>query len=332
MKQTKVYSNDLLTWLDYTDPSKEDLADLALRYKIHRTLIEDCLEPEHLPKIEQSAAATFIILRVFDPDAEPDAHAVRALTRKIALFIGKDYLLSIHRSELPFLNVLKDKWHTPDSLRQKAHSLRIVTELVMEAMETYEPFLNAAQEQVSELEEKVMEGVASKGVFPVAYHLKRRIRLVKHMINLHLQIVERIHTHDSIDEPYLQDLKEFAQRQFFVATEISENLVSILNLQLSLESHRMSAATHHVNEVMRVLTMFSAIFLPLSFMAGVYGMNFQHMPELGHRWAYPLVLLLMLFVAVGIVSWFYWRGWLRRIDPDAANLQDDLVGNDPGRG
>lgn len=320
MKQVKVFSNECVTWWDYTDPTKQALAELAARYRIHSTLVEDCLEPEHLPKIEESGDVTFIILRVFDAEAEHDAHTVRSLTRKVALFIGDNYLISLHRSDLPFLNSLKEKWANPDPKRQKAHPQRILTEIMIEAMETYEPFLNAAQEQVNELEEKVMEGIASHGVFPIAYHLKRRARLIKHILNLHLQIIDRIQADDPVDVPYLQDLKEFGQRQYFLTTEIAESLASLLNLQLSLESQRMTAASHHVNEVMRVLTMFSAIFLPLSFIAGVYGMNFQHMPELSNPLAYPITLLAMLLVAIAIVGWFYWRGWLRRFAPEAANL------------
>ena len=71
-------------------------------------------------------------------------------------------------------------------------------------------------------------------------------------------------------------------------------------------------ASHRTNEVMRVLTVFSAFFLPLTFIVGVYGMNFVHMPELGRRWGYPAVLGLMALVCLVIFIWFRRRGWLRR--------------------
>jgi magnesium transporter len=90
----------------------------------------------------------------------------------------------------------------------------------------------------------------------------------------------------------------------FYADELVDDVNNLLSIQLALASHR-------TNEVVRVLTVFSVFFLPLTFIVGVYGMNFQYMPELHQRWGYPAVMLGMALVTFAIYVWFRRRGWLR---------------------
>jgi magnesium transporter len=104
--------------------------------------------------------------------------------------------------------------------------------------------------------------------------------------------------------PLYQDLRENAESMHFYADELVEDVNNLLSIQLALASHR-------TNEVVRVLTVFSVFFLPLTFIVGVYGMNFHYMPELRERWGYPAVLVGMGLVTLVIYLWFRRRGWLK---------------------
>jgi magnesium transporter len=106
-------------------------------------------------------------------------------------------------------------------------------------------------------------------------------------------------------QPVYQDLKENAESYHFWADQLHEDLIALLGIHVTLASHR-------TNEVMRVLTVFSAFFLPLTFIVGIYGMNFEAMPELRSKYGYPAVLLIMLGVSTAIFIWFRRRVWLRR--------------------
>jgi magnesium transporter len=101
----------------------------------------------------------------------------------------------------------------------------------------------------------------------------------------------------------VQDLRENAESSHFYADELLDDVNNLLHMQLALAGHR-------TNEVVKVLTVFSAFFLPLTFLVGVYGMNFRYMPELEARWGYPAAWALMLVISLGIYVWFRRRRWL----------------------
>jgi len=133
---------------------------------------------------------------------------------------------------------------------------------------------------------------------------RRRVGLVKRMLAHTVNAFVKIPTPGDASSVLLQDIRENLDAMFTWADELLEELDTLLSLQLGLASHR-------TNQTMRMLTVVSAFFLPLTFIVGVYGMNFRHMPELDQPWGYPAALLLCLGVAAGIGIWFRRQGWLK---------------------
>jgi len=123
------------------------------------------------------------------------------------------------------------------------------------------------------------------------------------MIFLTKDVLKSLNIESRTHRPLVQDLIETADRLFFLADQLLENTNTLLSMHISLSSQR-------TNEVMRVLTLFSVFFLPLTFIVGIYGMNFKYMPELYHPLGYPLILFVMLLVVVGVFLWFRRKGWL----------------------
>ncbi|NJL24415.1 MAG: hypothetical protein HC902_04095 [Calothrix sp. SM1_5_4] len=111
--------------------------------------------------------------------------------------------------------------------------------------------------------------------------------------------------------PEFQNVKDEIDGIFFYADEIAESMASLLNLHISLEGQKTNEASRRTNEVMRVLTIFSCFFLPINFIAGIYGMNFENMPELKSEYGYYLVLAGMAGVSLAIFLWFRSKGWLK---------------------
>jgi magnesium transporter len=308
-QRTVVSSTDPpFTWLDLVNPTRAELVEIARKYGLHPMTVEDSLEPEHLPKYERIGNTTFIIVRGFDAASPRDCSTLHEMTRKVAIFYGADFLITIHRTEQPFLTALMEKHRTeapPDGVeRRKGFLPRLVIDLINEAVATYEKPLQDAETAIDGFEGTVFGEHELTGLLRKIYLVKRRVTLMRRMLSHTLDAVKKLVPASEPTAPLYQDLRENVESSHFWAEELLEDVSNLLSMQLALASHR-------TNEVVRILTVFSVFFLPLTFIVGIYGMNFQFMPELRERWGYPAVMIAMGFVTLVIYLWFHKRGWLR---------------------
>ena len=298
-----VYEADGFTWVDVTAPSPEELKELATRFGLPASVVEDCLDAEHLPKYERFAESVFLILRVYDPAAPKAAGTVQDLTRKIAIFLRSDAGLTIHRADLAVVEAVRDRFSGPGADRCTA--IALMSALVNQGLDSYDKPLQQAEDDIDRFEEGLFRPDTPDPPLEQIHVLKRRVSLIKRMIWQTQGVILRMTPTGERMQPVYQDMKENAESYHFWADQLHEDLNNLLSIHVTMASHR-------TNEVMRVLTVFSAFFLPLTFIVGVYGMNFLFMPELKTRWGYPAVLLLMLLVCLAIFLWFRRRGWLGR--------------------
>ena len=301
-------------WLDLVQPSAEELSGIAERYRLHPTSVSDCLDPEHLPKFEAFDDYTFVILRGWDQLAEQSCSTVQELTRKVAIFYGRGFLITIHRTEQPWLGAVVARLaarFAEKSRRESRDQLvpYILTKLLNGVLDTFLRPMEAMEGRLDKFEETVFSGqeVAPGSLrreLREIHLLKRQVTLTKRMLWRTMDVIQRMTPDSGRAVTHFRDAHENAESYHFYADELLEDANTLLNVQLSLASHRSG-------EVMRVLTLFSAFFLPLTFVVGVYGMNFEFMPELRQRWGYPAVLAAMLAVTGAIYVWFRRRGWMR---------------------
>jgi magnesium transporter len=286
-----------------TAPSPAELQALAARYGLPASAVEDCLDPEHLPKFERFNDSAFLILRVYDSHASASAGTVQQLTRKIALFLRGDVGLTVHRVDLPAVDGVRERFSRPSPEPCSGNAL--LAALVNATLDSYEKPLQQAEDDIDAFEEGLFRPDIATPPLERIHVLKRRVSLIKRMLWQTQTVIVRMTPGGERMVPLYQDLKENTESYHFWADELQEDLNNLLGMHVTMSSHR-------TNEVMRVLTVFSAFFLPLTFIVGVYGMNFVHMPELGKRWGYPAVILLMVAVCTVIFLWFRRRGWLGR--------------------
>jgi magnesium transporter len=295
-------SDPPFTWTDVIAPEVEELQAIAREYGIPSSIVHDCLDPEHLPKYERFGETTFLILRVYDLGASEDAGTVQEITRKIAIFFRTDVALTIHRADLPILAALRDRFGQTGNA---CGPLVLLAALGNAVLDTYEKPLQQAEDILDHYEEGLFSPKLKDPSLQRIHLLKRRVSLIKRMLWQTHSVILRLTPTGERAQSIYQDLKENAESYHFWADQLHEEIQNLLSMHVALASHR-------TNEVMRVLTIFSAFFLPLTFIVGVYGMNFEFMPELHSRWAYPGVLALMAAISLVIYTWFRRRGWLRR--------------------
>lgn len=292
-------------WLDVSGPSPEELEALAGEYGIHPLSVQDCLDPEHLPKYERIGAINFMILRAYDEGAVADADTVHKLTRKVALFFNSQVLVTVHRAELPFLEELKRQPPRALSKSEPACALQVLA-IANGVIDSFWNPLDEAETRISTIEERHVRPRDRARLVHEAFHLKRRINVIRSTTRHTLETVRKLGASSEeplLPAPRLTDLRENAESLYFATDELLEDANSLISLTLA-------AADHETNQVMRVLTIFSAFFLPLTFLVGVYGMNFDLMPELRWRFGYPLAWGVMIACSLSIYLWFRRKDWL----------------------
>ena len=307
-------SEPRFVWLDLVDPAADELAELVKDYGLHPLSVKDCLDPEHLPKYEAFENHTFVILRGVDETAARTADTIQALTRKIAVFYGPAFLITIHRKDQAWLTALQQRCLVglPGKLAGRSEGVQahLLAQLLNAALDTYQPPLEAIEARLDQFDTKVFEGEDQPGPgfradLREVHLLKRQVTLCKRLLLRTADVTQRMVPAAGRAGALFRDVQENAEGFHFYADELLDDVNTLLSVQLALASHRTS-------EVMRVLTVFSVFFLPLTFIVGVYGMNFAFMPELRHRLGYPGVLAFMALVTLLIYRWFRGRGWLRR--------------------
>jgi magnesium transporter len=301
-------------WLDVVDPDSEELVELAHDYRLHPLSVSDCLDPEHLPKHEIFENHSFVILRAIDETAPPRADTVQALTRKLAVFHGAGFLVTIHRKDQPWLTALQQRclinFPSKHAARSEGIQAHLMAQLFNAALDTYHRPLEAIEARLDRFDSDIFEGRGGPGPqfraeLREVHLVRRQVTLCKRLLWRTVDVTQRMIPGAGRSAALFRDVQENAESYHFYADELLDDANTLLSVQLALASHRTS-------EVMRVLTVFSVFFLPLTFIVGVYGMNFEFMPELGHRWGYPAVLILMSVVTLLILGWFRRRGWLKR--------------------
>lgn len=291
-------------WLDITSPTAAELQAVAEQYDLPDSLVRDCLEPTHLPKFESTNGLNFVILRVFSMPESTQADTIQELSTKIAIFYSAKYLITVHRRPHPVLSTLKNIACAPGE--ECDSPVEVAIHIVRYALNSYvQPALTLTKE-LDDYEAEIFLKQEVPNALQGLYFLKRKASAAKQLLLLTrdiLTMLRRQTAANTTDSTLLQDTQDLQVKVETLYQQLDGGATNLMNLYLSLSSQR-------TNEAMRVLTVFSAFFLPLTFIAGIYGMNFQHMPELTWRLGYPIAMVSMVVISVGIYIWFKRKGWI----------------------
>ncbi|NEM97667.1 magnesium transporter CorA family protein [Pontibacter burrus] len=291
--------NQSWEWIDVENPSAEELQDLGQKYGLHPSSVRDCLQPEHLPKYEIANNIVFIITRIYDAKAHIEADTIQELTNKLSIFYHEKFIITVHRFPVDLIPEIVEKYidtgliKTPGSL---------LTRIVRSALRTFDDPAVKLADDLDYYETKTFLQAKPVSLTKGLYHLKRKVAVSKRVLKLSEVILVNMHL-QKLSSTELQDLKDLYVHMTTLFDELNDSANHLVNTYISLSSQR-------TNEVMRVLTIFSVFFMPLTFIVGIYGMNFRFMPELNVWYGYPLVLFMMLLITAVIYVWFRRKGWL----------------------
>lgn len=292
-----------ITWVDvqgFGNPSlMQQIGDL---FQLHPLMLEDIINAPQRPKVEEFGEQLLIIVRMVSVTTGAGIDM-----EQVSIVVGKNYVVTFQEKYGDILDPVRRRIGSGMGLMRKRGADYLAYAIADTIVDGYYPVLEEIGLRLEELEHQVI-------VNPTPDVLRTLNSLKNHLVNLRRGIWPQRDAvnqlvrgdHPSVDEEvriYLRDTYDHCIQTSEVAEMYREMVTGLMNLYLSSVANR-------TNEVMKVLTIMASIFIPLTFLAGIYGMNFDHMPELHVWWAYPIIWFTMIAVAAGMLVYFRRLGWI----------------------
>lgn len=287
-----------IKWIDIENPNQNDLAEFCQTHELSQESIQDCLEPDHLPKYEELLPLNFIITRAIHLENE-QSHTIQEISTKVAIFINNDLIITIHRLQHSFLEDIIHKYVNPNKINS-THEL--ATKIIKGVLRTYEKYQNKLAAEIDAIEDLIFLKKTKQSFTEALYFLKRQSTIGKKQLLLTREVLNGMHSHHKLSHE-LRDVIDLHGKLEMFYDQLIDDVSNLLNIYLSVASQK-------TNDVMKVLTVFSVFFMPLTFIVGVYGMNFQYMPELSQKYGYIGVWIAMISVSLVVGFWFKRKNWL----------------------
>lgn len=287
-----------IVWIDLQNPTQEEQEEIASKYNLDLYTLSDSVEPNHLPKFEEQAEMNFFIVRMRLKNTKSSVN-VHQISSKIAVFYNDNFLITIHKGEIAFIDEVIEKHISTKKIKTISN---IVIKLLRRVLLSYEEPLMQLSDEINKFEADMLLKEIRPHSLQHLFYLKNRANLSRRLLMLTDDVLDSIEVRKS-EKSALQDIKDLHTKLIVLYDQVLEEISSLQNIYISISAQK-------TNEVMKTLTIFSMFFLPLTFLVGIYGMNFKYMPELEYKWAYPASLVLMVVIAVVIYLWFKRKKWM----------------------
>ncbi|WP_411847436.1 magnesium/cobalt transporter CorA [Roseibacillus persicicus] len=295
---------DGITWLNWSGLGETTkMAKLFEHYGIHPLTAEDILNCESRSKLEESSESLFVVMKI--PVSMEEVGVIEAV--HFCLFWQGNTVLTFSEIPLKFLTDLDRRLDDPKR-KIRSHGVDYLVWALLDLVTDHSlRFVEHLSDRVEEIEDQLIDDEVEIEMETI-HEIKNEVTQTYRLIRPCREITAQLSSSDSVamgenTARYFRDLHDHAAEAVEQIDHLRDKTASLRELYFTLMSHRM-------NGVMKVLTSLSAIFLPLTFLAGIYGMNFAHMPELGLRWAYPVFLVFLVSLAVVLAIYFKKKGWL----------------------
>ncbi|HEX2164045.1 MAG TPA: magnesium/cobalt transporter CorA [Thermoanaerobaculia bacterium] len=289
-----------VTWIDVVGLHDIELvARLGDTFGLHPLALEDVLNTGQRPKLDEYDDHLFCVLR--------DFHGGETLiSEQIALFLKPGLVLTLQELPGDSFEPVRERLRRGRGRIRAAGADYLAYALIDALVDQFFPLLEQQGERIEALEEELIAAPTPETLERI-YRLRRELLLLRRAAWPEREVIGALRREETALVG--REVKLFLGDAYDHAVQVLDILETYRELAGSMLDVYLSSLSHRMNEVMKVLTVIATIFIPLTFVAGVYGMNFDRMPELHWRWGYPASLLLMTAIALGLIVFFRRRGW-----------------------
>ena len=297
-------SKSSVTWLNVDGVHQPEIIEqIGKIFSIHPLVLEDIANTGQRPKMEDFDGYIFVVLRMLRFDDEKN----QTKAEQISIILGPDFVISFQEQEGDVFDIIRERLRSNKGRIRKIGADYLAYSLIDAIVDNYFMILEKLGETIEDIEDKLVTDPKAE-TLQIIHDLKREMIFLRKSVWPLREVINRLERSESAlikksTLVYLRDVYDHTIQVMDSVDTFRDTLSGMLDIYLSSVSNRM-------NEIMKVLTIIATIFIPLTFIAGVYGMNFRRMPELVQPWGYPAVLIVMLVIALIMLVYFRRKKWI----------------------
>ncbi|KAA0549928.1 magnesium/cobalt transporter CorA [Bacillus sp. BGMRC 2118] len=286
-------------WIDFNSPTEEEIESLHHPLQFHPLSIEDCIHTLQRPKLDYYENYNFYVIQALNAET---------FTREeVDFFVGDHYIVTFHNQHS---HEVDEVWNrlVQSKLVSEWNPSTVLYHVLDKIVDNYFPLVYHIEDRLDEIDAN-SEVKSTEELLNEIFDVRHELLLLRHTITPMRDLTYRI-----INSSRLKDVQ--GRMEYFAdihdhLLKLAEMIEASRELTTDMRDSYVSLNSHQTNRVMKVLTVITTIFMPLTFIAGIYGMNFEYMPELHSEYGYYGTLLVMLVIGVGMFGWFYNKGWFK---------------------
>jgi magnesium transporter len=295
---------DSVTWINLNGLNHVDQIEaLGKHYALHPLVLEDVVNIAQRPKIDEYDDYIFVSLKMLYYDDEQ-----QIVSEQVSFVLGKNYVLSFQEAEGDVFDQVRNRLRQSKGRVRNMKSDYLLYVLIDAIVDHYFSVIEILGDKIEDFETAIFAGNIEDDVSQKIQNLKREILRVRRAIFPLREVINRIEKNES---PLIQKKTITYYRDIYDhLIQVSENIDIYREMIWSLMDMYMTTISNKMNEVMKVLTIMASIFIPLTFIAGIYGMNFEYIPELRYKYSYFILWGVMIIMFLGMLYYFRKKKWL----------------------
>ncbi len=293
------------SWININGRDIKIIQEINTHFDVHPLVLEDIVNRGQRPKIEDYGSYLFFVLKMISLDQDDNNNEIDS--EQIGLILGENFLISFQEKEGDVFDPVRKRIRDGKGRIRKMHADYLTYALMDAIVDHYFIVLEKLGEKIDHLEEELLEELTPE--MPLRIHkLKSQIIYMRKQVWPLREVLNNFERSES--KLLMKGTRVFLQDVYDHVIQVNDTIEALRDTLSGLHDIYLSNTSNRMNEIMKVLTIFAAIFIPLTFMAGIYGMNFEHMPELKWKYGYFFFLGLMGSVGFGMLFYFKKRKWL----------------------
>ncbi|MBJ7882867.1 magnesium/cobalt transporter CorA [Gelidibacter salicanalis] len=297
--------NDKVTWINVNGLNNtSEIEKLGNHYGLHPLTLEDILNTNHRPKMDEFDHYLFLVMKMLYFKNEDEL-----VYEQVSMVVGEDYVLTFQEADGDVFDDLRERISAGKGRGRSMGSDYLMYAIMDAVVDNYLTVIEAFGDKIEDIENRIFDSETENDqTANTIQTLKREVLKIRRSVFPLREVINRL---EKIEHPIIDDkTRNFLRDLYDHIVHVNESIEVYREMVWSLLDMYMTIISNKMNEVMKVLTIIATIFIPLTFIAGIYGMNFDHMPELHHKYGYFILWGLMLFIFFMMLLFFRRKKWL----------------------